>query len=200
MIGANRFKENKSILKNYSAAIITVLVLCISTVFGVLFYKLCNSLFDEELNSLFNNYTNIFINKSKPEILSGLLLGNAVYFILMLLFSTSVIGSAFIYSVSALKITGLGVVVAYLYGQFGLKGIEYCALVIFPGKFFMILSMIILIDSCIYICKNIRKKQAEYTDILKNQIIRVMLVLMFMALSLVLDYITLTVFSDLFQF
>lgn len=200
VIGANRFKENKSVLKDYGTTISTVLILSLSIISGVIFYTFCNELFDAELSILFNNYTETFINKSKPEILSGLLLGNIIYFLLMILFSTSVIGAPFIYFVSALKVMGIGTIIAYIYSAFGLKGIEYSILIIFPGKFFLILSMIILIDSSVYMCTNIRKNQKENAVDLKKQVIRVVFVLLFMLVSSVIDFITLSVFSDLFQF
>lgn len=200
VITTNKFKKNKSIFKDYGITITTVLILVLSVAFGVVYYMFFKDNINEELSILFNDYTSIFVKSSKPSIISGLLSGNIIYFLLMLLFSTSVIGIPFLYFFSATRMIGLGTVTAYIYSTYGLKGIEYCALIFFPGKLFLILAVLILTDSCIYMCRSLRKNQNDDVSGAKKSVVRIIFVLIFIILSVLFDFFTITLFSGLFDF
>lgn len=191
--------KNTELLQNKST-IITFLLLVVAVVAGVLFYSLFNELLNENLCASFTAFSELVAEKSKPEIFSGLLLSIFIYLLLVFLFSTSVIGAPFIYILSFLKLMGLGAVVAYIYSAFGLKGIEYCLLVLLPGKFFLILAIMILTDSAVHLSRSIRLKDSDNVIEYKIIFARFILVFIIATLSVLIDYATCIFFSSLFDF
>ena len=147
--------------------------------------------------------TGDFSNKNKPEIISGLIIPNVMYFIAMVIFGTSVIGTPAVYAMSVLKSSGLGLLTAYIYDCFALKGIEYCLLVIFPGKFLLIFAMVLLTQNCshmsmaIYRC--MKNAESRGADIRKFSA-RSFLILIILLISSLIDFVLLISFSSLFDF
>lgn len=191
-------KENT--LSKNKITVTTFLIMILGIIFGAVFYNFAHSELKNNLEIAFRSFNDDFINKSKPEILSGLLLTALVYIVLVFLFSTSVIGAPFIYSLTFFKLLGLGTLVSYIYSSYGLKGVEYCILILLPGKFFMILGSLILTDSSVYFSRSIRKISDNNKAELKKQFAIFIIVLIIFTVSVAVDYFTLIFFSDLFSF
>lgn len=157
--------------------------------------------------SIYNRIADIFVeyiqftkNISKPDIFSSLLISAFVSYIAVVLVSTSIIGRPFVYFVVFFKIIGLSAVLFTLYSEFGLNGMEYSLLVMLPGKYLMILSMLILADSSSRICKILMIDVQSKSDKIKKYIIILIITALIMLISAVIDYFTLIAFAELFDF
>ena len=84
-----------------------------------------------------------------------------------------------------------------------LKGIEYCLLVLFPGKFIMLFAMILLSQNCLITSNNIRLSARGNKDRvveLDKYILRTVFIAMIILVSSTVDFITIISFSSLFDF
>ena len=184
------------------SAILSAVIISMGIMSGVGIYLLSNGIIDELCDCFFAFVTD-FSNKNKPEILSGLILSNVPYLIMMLIFATSVIGVFGIVGLTFAKSMGMGLLITYIYDSFALKGIVYSLLVILPGKFVMILAMILLTQSSIITSQDIRKSiscRDDKTVSLHKFALRIVVILLIFILSSIIDFITICSFSSLFEF
>ncbi|MBO5936971.1 MAG: stage II sporulation protein M [Clostridia bacterium] len=185
------------------SAIVSGAVISAGIILGAALYVFAKDSLTGDLFDYFISFSVDFSNKNKPEIISGLIMQNIIYFVLMLIFGTSVIGSPAVYFLSLLKTSGLGLLIAYIYDCYALKGIEYCLLVMFPGKFLLIFAMVLLTQNCshmstgIYQC--IKNTESRGADIRKFSA-RSVLILIILLISSLVDFVALISFSSLFDF
>ena len=171
-----------------------------SVISGSLFYYQSNMILKEKIAEIFTCFNEQFITRNKAEIFFSMLTLALFYIILMLLSSTSIIGSLFVYSINFIKISALSIVVTHIYFVYGLRGLEYSLLVILPGKLFLLLSYLIITDACIEITKNIRSVSLKHKSDVKNISVRVVTGVILSTLHVITDYTVLTLFSGLFEF
>jgi uncharacterized membrane protein SpoIIM required for sporulation len=184
-------------------ASISFAVIILGIITGTIIFWLSEDVVFKELYDYFISYTTDFSDKNKPEIISGLILSNIPYYIFMLILGTSVVGIPGAICLTFVRSMGMGFIVTYIYDKFALKGIEFSLLVFLPGKFIMILAMILLTQSCLITSQTIRKSLVKHEDrvvpfhkfILRSLII----ILLFMSAS-IMDFLTLNCFSTLFDF
>lgn len=185
------------------SAVISALVIFIGIVSGIVLYKATQTYFEDELSVRFTQYLNEFANKNNPELFSGLLLKDVLYFVLMVIFSLCIYGSGAVFIISCLKSMGLGLLTMYIYDAFALKGVEYCLMVFFPGKFIMIFAMILLTQNCYLnsnsIVKTVKNSGDGVVD-LKKFCLRTLVIFLLIIISDIVDYLTVICFSSLFQF
>ena len=185
------------------SAVISSLVLIMGVVAGTLIYIITKSCTANILNEYFISFSKEFINKDKSEIFSGLVFQNLIYFIVMLVLATCAFGTPAVFVLSFIKVMGLGMLVTYIYDSYALKGLEYCLLILFPGKLILIFSMLLLTQSCYLMSIDIYDKIKSNNDRVvdfKKFSLRALLIFVFMFLSGILDLITFTSFSTLFNF
>ncbi len=192
--------RNSYIIKNKNVFIL-FLVMMSAVIFGFIMHKysIGEDVFADVID-ICGNYMASAKNNSKPEIFWRLLLSAFACYAAIMLLSSSIIGEPLIYTVIFFKITGLSTILFALYSEFGLSGIEYSALVILPGKYFMILSLIILADYSSQLCKLIVKDIQNKAEQLKKFIIILILTAAIMLISVAIDFFTLTTFAGLFDF
>lgn len=185
------------------SALISCLIIIAGLLSGSILYILSKENLSGSLFDYFISFSVDFSDKNKPEIFSGLLLQNLIYFVSMLLFGTSVIGTPAVFIITFIKSAGLGLLTAYIYGSFALKGIEYCLLVLFPGKYFLIFAMLLLTQNCycvsLGILQNLRNANNRGADFRKFTV-RSLLILIILIISATVDFIAVISFSSLFNF
>ena len=196
---------SKPALKVNSAdktAIISAVIIAVGIIAGTVVFIFSKDTAVDSLCDYFLAFTSDFTNKNKPEIISGLILSNIPYFIMMLILGTSVIGVPGIAVLTFAKSMGIGLLVTYIYDSFALKGIEYCLLVLLPGKILLVFAMILLTQSCYVTSGNIRTSlyDKETAEPLHKFAVRSLVILLLFLASSVVDYFTLTGFSSLFKF
>lgn len=132
----------KEIFVNNKIQMMNFIIAALALTTGTLLYMFAEENIKIEINNCFMKYSLDFASKTKIEIFSGIFLSHLPYIVAMIVFSTSTIGYVFAILVSFSKVMGLGIVSAYLYSSFALKGIEYALLIFFPGKFILIFSVL----------------------------------------------------------
>lgn len=183
--------------------VFSAVIIAVGIILGAVIYSVAENELIDSLCSYFLSFVTDFTNKNKPEIISGLIFSNFPYLLLMLIFGTNVVGTIGAVALTFAKSMGLGVLFTYIYDSFALKGVEYCLLILLPGKFIMIFAMILLMQSCLITSNDIRKciSAAETRVVpLHKFALRSLIITSLFLVSSVVDYLTLTSFSSLFNF
>ena len=184
------------------SAILTTVIILLGIIIGSIIFILTSDSITNSLFEYFLNFSMDFSNKNKPEIFSGIILSHIPYYIMMLILSTSVIGTPGVITLTFIKSMGLGLITSYIYSEFALKGIEYCLLILFPGKFILIFAMILLTQNCYLSSKTIQESINKEGRIvpLKNFTLRSLFIFLLIIISSVVDFLTLISFSSLSNF
>ena len=196
-------KPNISPLKSDKTAIFSAIIIVIGIIVGVVLYFYSDSKILDSLCDYFFTFTSDFSNKNKPEILSGIIIVNIPYFFIMLFLGTSTIGGAISLLITAFKSIGISFLTTYIYHNFTLKGIEYCLLILFPGKFLLILAMLMLTKNSLETSMKIYRKIHLNQDSeirFDKYILRSAVIFLIIILSAFIDFFTMTCFSALFDF
>lgn len=201
----NAVISKPSIYVNYAnkTAILSAVIIAMGIISGTIIFLVSDDTVAETLFEYFISFTTDFTNKNKPEILSGLILSHIPYFVVMEILGVSVVGIYLIPMITFIKSVGIGMLVTYIYQMFTLKGIEYCLLVLFPGKFILIFAMILLAQNCLITSDNIRLSAHGNKDRvveLNKYILRTIFIAMIIIVSSIIDFITIISFSSLFDF
>ncbi len=201
LIATRKIDIKNSFLFKYKSILILFFIMISAVFFGLIMQnsESGNGIFYRIID-VFGDYIISVKNYNKPEIFSGLLLSSFVCYAVIALFSTSIIGAPLIYAVIFFKIAGLSTVLFAIYSEFGLSGIEYSLLVLLPGKYFMILSLLILADSSSQLCNVIVKDIQSKPEKIKNYIMILVFSAVILLISVIIDYFTLTTFAGLFDF
>ena len=185
------------------SAIISSIVILAGIVFGVILYSLSDKSLVLELKEDFVGFVLNLKNKNNPEIFAGLFFQNVIYCLIMIIFSLCVYGTPAVLLISFIKAMGLGLLTTCIYDSFLLKGVEYCLLVFFPGKVFLIFAMILLTQNS-YINSNLItvsfKGNSERGGSLKKFALRTLVIIVIITMSNILDCLTSVLFSSLFEF
>ena len=192
----NTISENKSSVQS-------TVIIVLGIISGALLYVINTESLTGDLFKYFISYSMDFAHKSKPEIFSGLLLPDIIYFIIMLILGTCAFGTSAVICISLVNSTGLGMLLTYIYDNFALKGIEYCLMVLLPGKFLLVLAMILLTQNSVVTSKSIRESVYTKNDRVvdfKKYTIRALVILAIILLSTLIDFLAIISFSSLFEF
>ena len=196
-------KSSVNVDSTYKSAIISAITIAVGIIFGAIIYILSKDNLNSSLVEYFINFSTDFSNKNKPEILSGIILSHIPYFIMMIIFGTSVVGTPAVILLTNIKSMGIGLLTTYIYSSFSLKGIEYCLLVMFPGKFILIFAMILLTQSCFVtsndIIQRLKNKEGRVVS-LEKFAVRSILIFGLIILSALIDFLANISFSSLFNF
>lgn len=195
-IKRNSTNYDKMSLINFS-------VLSLGLLFGVLIFILAEDYLTGEIWEYFIRFSVDFSSKNGIEILSGMILSHIPYILLMIVFGTSVCGIAPIMLISMIKTMGLGLVSAYIYSAYSLKGVEYSFIVFFPGKFVLLLSVMVMMHICVNASRAISRIsagdiQAKYS--LSEYLAKISIGVLLFIFSSVIDCLAVMCFSSLFSF
>lgn len=193
----------KAPVKLDSTLIVSASVIAVGLIVGAVSYGFNSQVFSSDLWSYFFEFSYNFSNKTYLEITSGLMLTNLLYFFVVLVMGTSAVGSYFVLLPTLIKSLGIGTLVCYLYMSFGLVGLEYCVLVLFPGKIIFLLVMLLLTQICFKMSSDI-KNQLSATSRekveLKTFFFKIIIVFIILIISNVVDSLMILLFSGLFNF
>lgn len=199
-IVSKKINLNNTFLFRQKNILLLFFVMIVAVIFGALINK--TTVADDLYNKVIVLLSDFFYsvnNNSKPEIYSGLLLSSLACFIIIMLLSTSVIGAPLIYTVIFFKLAGLSNVLFILYSEYGLNGLEFAVLVLLPGKYFMILALLILADSSTHISNVHLKEVQKKPGIIKKYFVILALVLLLLMLSVTVDFFALSTVTGLFD-
>ncbi len=170
---------------------------------GVLTYAFALNNSKIELFELFVSFNTEYINKTNIEIFSGIALNVLIYYFVLFLSGTSFLGRYICMTASFVKVAGISALISYLYVQYGLKGLEYVLLVFFPGKCILISAAVIMTKtsydmSCIV--KSGTTEKGSTAPIKKIYYFKSLIFGMLFVLSATVDFLSLKIFSGLFDF
>ncbi|MBQ3136088.1 MAG: stage II sporulation protein M [Clostridia bacterium] len=183
--------------------LISFAVIAVSLIIGSAFYLLSEEYFNAEIKKLFSESLSFMTTGSAFEIFSGIMVLHAVYFIIMTVFGTSSLGYVFILLMTFFKTLSIGLINAFLYSNYGLKGIEYCCLVFFPGKYLILLVMLMLTYFCIKNSMHVKEcMRGEYNKERKDNTypIRLFVIGILLSVSIAVECFLVRNFSQLFSF
>lgn len=202
VITANKLRSGPVNSGNFNGIIIVFLSLAIGLLSGTVIYALSDESLFASLGEYFISFSTDFSNKNKPEILSGLILSDIPYVLIMLILGTSSLGTVPALLLSFLKSAGIGAVVSHLYTTYSLKGIEYCILMLFPSEALRLFAMLVFTHSCyvtsikVYKCVKGVDSDAE----LNKYFMRSALMFIVFLMASFIRFLTVISFSSLVSF
>ena len=175
---------------------------CSGVILGAIITSFFNNDLKNEVLSLFISFNTEFVDKTKSEIFSGIALSGVLYFFVMVISGSSFFGKYLSFFATVIKTMGIGALVSFFYDEYGIRGLEYVLLVFAPGKAFLFIG-ILLITKCCYDTVNAffnSNAEKNPTLIRKLYIIKCSVAFLLLLISWTIDFICLSVFSDLFSF
>ena len=202
---SNPYRNLIKIADINKSAITSSLIIVVGIISGALLYSIRGESLAGELLESFLGFVTDFSHKSKPEIISGLMLPDIIYLLAMIMLGTCAFGTPAVMVISAIYSMGLSMTVAYIYDSFALQGIEYCLLIFLPGKFLLVLAILLLTQNCFVTSNGIRlavygKTSNDRVVDLKKYSVRNFVIFIIILLSGFIDFLMLTSFSSLFEF
>lgn len=194
---------SKNALLNDRGLLFSFLSILTGLIFGSVLTVFPDNGIKDEILSLFVSFNTEITDKSKIEIFSGIILSGLVYFGIMFFLGGNVFGKELSLIVTAIKASGITAVIAFLYSHYALKGLEYCLLVFLPGKIIFIFAMLFITKSCFDFSKKLRHGASESADIkavTKLYSLKAVFSLLIFMLSWIIDFLTLIIFTGLFDF
>lgn len=104
-----------------------------------------NSTIIQKLFTLFENYTAVQQTQTMLAHFSNAVFKQLLLLLLAYMLAVCAVGVPFLYALPLGYGAGIGMVSAYMYMNYALKGIGYCALLLYPGY---IVSVVSLICAC----------------------------------------------------
>lgn len=192
--------ENK---KGHKTEWILFLIFLSGLVLGAWFVRRNSSIL-QMLFTLFENYTAVQATQTVIVHFSNAFFKQLLLLLVTYLFGVCAVGVPFLYAVPLCYGAGVGVVSAYLYMQYALKGIGYCALLLYPGYVVSVVSTICACSNGIKMSERILKgllqiETAELFSYRKFNLQYLILVIIAAGGS-VLDSVLFKIFSGYFQF
>ncbi len=190
-----RIKEKKGLL----ASFISIFVGLIS---GSCLFNSPDFSAKNKLLSLFISFSTEITDKTQIEIFSGFLLCGLLYFAVMFFCGGNIFGKELSLFATAVKASGISVLVAFLYNQYGIEGFEYTLLVFIPGKCALILAMLLITECCFNTSGKLRSgvSNADAKALIKVFSLRSAVALAMMFFSVLIDFLCLIGFSKLINF
>ena len=162
-----------------------------SGVLSRLYTLVCNYFEVKAQQSAWINLSNVFFKR--------LLTLLAIYWI-----GTCAFGAPVLYAVPVVHGLGIGLVSAYLYASFALKGIGYCTLLLFPGEVIFCAAILLACTAGMNMSGHLMRVLSGKNDMepitLRYYTARFCVFLLLCACSAVLETALYTVFSGYFQF
>lgn len=185
---------------------ISLLISCFAIFFGIIFgsliYILNPNFISEGIMKYFISFSTEFSGKTFIEIFSGNFSANMPYYFLCVIFGTCALGAVPVTAATFVKSLGIGVLSAYIFGVYELRGLEYYLLTIFPGKIIFMMAMIILSQICVtssqQIKKAIKNQNSEFDKNIYYK--RCLVIFALLTVSALVDSVMVKCFSSLFNF
>ena len=188
--------KDKGLLSAFITIFIGILV-------GVFIYAFLLNDKENILFDLFVSFNTDYISKSDIEILSGIALNVLIYYLILFFSGTSFLGRYICLTATFVKVIGISALISYLYVQYGLKGLEYVLLIFFPGKTILLFAAVIMTKNSYDMCSIVNNGAGEKgstASIKKIYYLKSLIFSILFALSALIDYVSLKIFSGLFDF
>lgn len=186
------FKKDKALIYSFVSVAVGLISGAVITVFST-------STLMSETTDLFVSYFIDFTDKNKLEIFSGISLEGLIYFGALFIAGSNIFGKELTLILTALKASGITAIITVLYSNYGLKGLEYALLVFLPGKVILFFVMLFLTKFCYEFSAALRINKDRISTI-NVFMVKSLIALFFMLFSWLVDFLTVIIFSGLFEF
>ena len=109
---------------------------------GVLVAKNGNESILTQVSRMFDTFYLVRENQSIGTSVINSLKVSCAFWMINLLFGLCIIGVPFVTVIPVIRGLGIGLVTGYIYSIYGIKGIGYCFLIIFPGALISFIALI----------------------------------------------------------
>lgn len=200
------WKKNKrgvAIEKHYNIIILTTLI-GFGIVIGSLIIAKTTSELNSSIDTLYNNFISSIKEKTFFTIFCDTFFTSMIYIFLFFIMGTNALGIPFVYFLTCIKGIGNGIISGYLYSIYGLKGVGFSTLVLFPYAIISGIIIIMMGDSSLKLSKNIfhdlRSKPPVHKEItIKKYCINYIVYTAFFILASMIDAIFKVSFSSAFN-
>lgn len=109
---------------------------------GVLVAKNGNESILDQVSRMFDSFYSVRENQSIGASVINSLKVSCAFWLINVLFGLCIIGIPFVTAIPVIRGLGIGLVTGYIYSIYGIKGIGYCFLIIFPGALISFIALI----------------------------------------------------------
>lgn len=109
---------------------------------GVLVAKNGNESILAQVSRMFDSFYSVRENQSIGASVINSLKVSCAFWLINILFGLCIIGIPFVTAIPVIRGLGIGLVTGYIYSIYGIKGIGYCFLIIFPGALISFIALI----------------------------------------------------------
>lgn len=109
---------------------------------GVLVAKNGNESILAQVSRMFYSFYSVRENQSIGASVINSLKVSCAFWLINVLFGLCIIGIPFVTAIPVIRGLGIGLVTGYIYSIYGIKGIGYCFLIIFPGALISFIALI----------------------------------------------------------
>ena len=182
------------------------LLLILGILIGVFTAKKGNENILIQVKNMFDSFYSIREDQSILLSVSNSLKVSGAFWLVNLIFGLCVIGIPFVAVIPTIRGLGIGLVTGYIYSIYGLQGIGYCFLVIFPGALISFIALIYSVSDsfkmslCTLSASLNTGTQKGGSDKIKIFIIRQIFYLILFVIAAFVDGITNKLFAGIFTF
>ena len=208
IISSSQIKwKNKNMLqiieKNYNTIILTIII-GFGIIIGSIMISRTSTEFNNSINNLYDNFAASIREKSLISIFFDTFFTSMVYVFLFFIMGTNALGIPFIYFLTCTKGIGNGIISGYLYTTFGLQGVGFSTLVLFPYALFSGIIVILMGNSSLKMSKSIfsglNGKFPNYSEItIKKYCVNFLIYTAFFLIASIIDAIFKVSFSGVFN-
>lgn len=173
---------------------------------GVLVAKNGNESILAQVSRMFDSFYSVRENQSIGASVINSLKVSCAFWLINILFGLCIIGIPFVTAIPVIRGLGIGLVTGYIYSIYGIKGIGYCFLIIFPGALISFIALIYAVSDSfkmsLYTLSNCVNSGAPKGGAEKIKIfaVRQIFYLMLFAVSAFIDGIVNKLFAGVFNF
>lgn len=131
---------------------------CTAAVFGIIFGVVLQAVGENvgnETADIFSRFYTLNAARSVPGIFLSSFAVNMLIIAFLMFLGFSSVGFIFVYVAPLFKGLGIGSVCSYIYSAYLLKGVTYCALLIFPASVLSLLAIILACNESIQMSQDI---------------------------------------------
>jgi len=199
----NNLKEKIISMKDSWRICLLLTLFITGLIIGSFVIKNNNSLLINQIEQIVKNSVTEKSSSSFIKNFFDFLLPNTVYLILSFTFGFCAVGIPLISLLPLIKGFGMGIIGAYIYQAFAIKGVCYCLLIFFPAQ---IISSAVLIYACnegFYMASELfnalRIKQiSKEKDFIRVYLTRFVILLSFLLIASFTDSLLSSIFSGFF--
>ena len=173
-------------------------------IFGALAVRTSENEILDRLYTLLQNYLDVKAQQSVWSSFSNTCLKRVLLLLLLYCVGTCAFGAPVLYAVPAVCGTGIGMVGAYMYKAYALKGIGYCALLWYPGEVLFLAAMLLACSVSITMTNVILQSFSSCPDtqehVLRAYTSRYGVILLLTVGSAIPETLLCSIFSGYFQF